>query len=339
MNKAVFTVEEYDGANNAGPKAKTDIDFFLKRDGFKIIHRKYNLHSKIAKLIDYYFSVPRIFRKNENYDEILFQYPTYSSFIMKKLVKELREHSHKLYFVVHDVESLRIFQGDEQYWKGERDLFNQADGLIVHNDRMKKWLANNGLNVPMVSLGIFDYQTEFNPKDVSVEFNASVCFAGNLKKSKFLDTLSLQYSSLDVFGPNSSDHYGKGVAYKGQYTPTELPKHLKDNFGLVWDGDRTDTCNGKFGEYMKFNNPHKVSLYLSSGLPVIIWKQAALADFIKNNNLGITVDSLSDMDNKLKDLSPAEYAKYRTNVLNISDQLKQGTFIRSAIKEIELSTR
>lgn len=339
MNKAVFTVEEYNGANNAGPKAKTDIDFFLKRDGFKIIHRKYNLHSKIAKLIDYYISVPRIFRKNEIYDEILFQYPTYSSFIMNKLVKELREHSHKLYFVVHDVESLRIFLNDLQYWKGERNLFNQTDGLIVHNDHMKKWLADNGVTVPMVSLGIFDYQTDFNPKDSSVEFNSSVCFAGNLKKSKFLDALSLQHSSLDVFGPNASEHYGKGVTYKGQYTPTELPKHLTENFGLVWDGNRTDTCNGKFGEYMKFNNPHKVSLYLTSGLPVIIWRQAALADFIEKNNLGFAVDSLSDMDNRLKDMSFAEYAKYRANVLNISDQLKQGTFIRNAVNKIELATK
>lgn len=335
MKKAVFTVEEYDGANNAGPKAKTDIDYFLQEDGFQIIHRHFNVHSKFAKFYDYYFSIPRIFSKNEFYDELFFQYPTYSSFLMKKLVPTLRHHCQHFYFIIHDVETLRIFSGDKEYWQGEKALFNQTDGLIVHNEHMKEWLQNHGVNVPMVSLGIFDYQTGFQPKTENVNYNASVCFAGNLKKSKFLNNLHLQHSSLAVYGPNASDHYGHGVIYRGQYSPDELPKHLTQNFGLVWDGNTAESCNGKFGEYMKYNDPHKVSLYLSSGLPVIIWKQAALADFIKDNQLGFAVDSLTDMDEQLNRLTTDQYAEYRKNAVEISSKLRQGYFIKSAVDKLE----
>ena len=52
MTKAVFTIEEYNGANNAGPKAKEDIDYFLKKQEFEIIHQKFNVHSKLEKLKD-----------------------------------------------------------------------------------------------------------------------------------------------------------------------------------------------------------------------------------------------------------------------------------------------
>ena len=62
----------------------------------------------------------------------------------------------------------------------------------------------------------------------------------------------------------------------------------------------SETCKGSFGEYLRINNPHKTSLYLASGIPVIIWSKAALAEFIEKNKCGITVDSLYEIADKLK---------------------------------------
>lgn len=335
MTRIVFTVEENNGKNNAGPKAKRDIDYFLKNNDFEVIHKKYNVQNKISKLFDYCFSIPRIFNKNEVYDEIFFQYPTYSSFLMRKLVRELRQHCHRLFFIIHDVEALRLFSGNTQYWDGERGLFNQTDGLIVHNGYMKKWLSDNGVKVPMINLGIFDYQSEFEPRLENVQYNASVCFAGNLKKSEFLNSLTLTHSSMDLFGPNANDSYGTGLTYRGQYSPEVLPKYLNADFGLVWDGNSTETCNGLYGNYMRFNDPHKVSLYLSTGLPVIIWKEAALADFIEKNDLGFTVKTLSEMDEKLANLTHERYLEYKKNAINISTKIRNGEFIKSAVSKLE----
>ena len=53
MKRILFTVEEYDGANNAGPKAKEDIEKILHKDGFEIVSKHINIHSKISKLNAY----------------------------------------------------------------------------------------------------------------------------------------------------------------------------------------------------------------------------------------------------------------------------------------------
>ena len=75
----------------------------------------------------------------------------------------------------------------------------------------------------------------------------------------------------------------------------------------------TATCTGVYGEYLRINNPHKTSLYLASEIPVIIWKEAALAKFIVDNKCGIAVDSLEDIKQALQDLSEEEYNEMKNN--------------------------
>lgn len=80
---------------------------------------------------------------------------------------------------------------------------------------------------------------------------------------------------------------------------------------MVWDGTSVSTCTGDFGEYLQYNNPHKTSLYIRCQLPVIIWKQAALADFVRENGIGICVDSLEELEKILNTLSEEEYAEMK----------------------------
>lgn len=334
MEKIIFTVADYGNGNDAGPKAKRDIDYFLAQDGFKIIHQQLNNKSKLDKVKTAYWTIPHLFNNVGKFDELFFQYPTYSSYVMKKLVKKMRAKAKKLFFIIHDVESLRLFQNDQEYWKGERALFNTTDGLIVHNTKMKQWLRENGVNVPMLELEIFDYK---NPQPINQNnnYDKSICFAGNLSKSKFLEKIELEDGKLEIFGSHPSKNYKNGVYYKGQMTPDELPQKLVQSFGLVWDGASLSGCEGKFGNYMRYNNPHKVSLYLSSGQPVIIWNQAALAEFIVNNKLGIAVSSLENLDSILNNVSIEEYHEYKMNVLKMANKLRKGFFIKSAISKIE----
>ena len=333
MKKAIFTIEEYDKLNNAGPKAKNDVDFFLKKEGFEIVHQHFNIHSKVQKFKDAYWTIPHLF-ENNNFDELIFQYPTYSSFLMKRLVKKMREKTKRLFFIVHDVESLRLFQNDEEYWNGERNLFNATDGLIVPNAQMKQWLQENGVIVPMVELGIFDYN---NPQKINQasNYDKTICFAGNLFKSKFLEKIKLKKAKMEIFGSNPSRQYLEGVSYMGQMSPDKLPQKLIQNFGLVWDGKKLNTCSGKFGNYMRYNNPHKVSLYLSSGQPVIIWNQAALANFVKENKVGIAVDSLENLDGILDKITEEQYRLMKHNTMELASSLRNGQFIKQAVENIE----
>lgn len=334
MSKIIFTIDEFDNkTNNAGPKAKNDIDYFLKGEDFKVVHQYFNVHSKLAKIKDAYWTIPRLLNNENDIDELFFQYPTYSSFLMKRLVKRLNVKSKKVFFIIHDVESLRLFQGDSDYWEGEKELFNSTDGLIVHNVKMKRWLMENGVTVPMISLKIFDYD---NPQEINqnLEYSREISFAGNLSKSSFLEKIQLKNSKLTIYGSNPAENYLEGVAYKGQMAPDELPKALTQNFGLVWDGKEINTCAGRFGNYMRFNNPHKVSLYLSSGLPVIIWSEAALADFVLNEKVGIAVDNLEDLDEILANISDEEYREYKQNAIKLASRLRQGEFIKNAVNKL-----
>lgn len=95
------------------------------------------------------------------------------------------------------------------------------------------------------------------------------------------------------------------------YLPRVVPseefiKHIDADFGLVWDGDSLDGCSGEYGQYLKWNSPHKVSFYLRAGLPLIIWKEAAVAPIIEEAGAGITIWSLKELDDKLANLTPEQ---------------------------------
>ncbi|WP_051006281.1 hypothetical protein [Liquorilactobacillus vini] len=116
--------------------------------------------------------------------------------------------------------------------------------------------------------------------------------------------------------------------------PDILPKYLRQSFGLIWDGTSLNQCDGVFGEYLKYNNPHKMSLYLSSGLPVIVWKQAAVADFVEKNQVGITINRLSDLDEILDKLSIDDYRQLKENVVKIAKGMRNGVYIKRAVKNL-----
>ena len=106
-------------------------------------------------------------------------------------------------------------------------------------------------------------------------------------------------------------------------------------FGLVWDGESADTCSGVYGDYLRINNPHKTSFYLSCGIPVLIWKEAALADFIIENGCGIVLNSLSEISAKINNLDRTSYIKMKENANQISGKLKMGWYSRNAIEKVE----
>ena len=71
------------------------------------------------------------------------------------------------------------------------------------------------------------------------------------------------------------------------------------------------------------------------GIPVIIWKEAALAKFISKNNLGITIDSLNNLDKVLDQITENEYKTMKSNVLRISEKLRNGSNILNAVEKME----
>lgn len=314
-------------------KQKKILSKFLKIEQIVLKIDFSNIFSKLK----YFFSLRRIFKNNKDIDELIIQYPTLFEILFDISIKNFRKRSNgKLIFLVHDIEALRFKKDDEQYKKVEINRLSQADGLIVHSNNMKKWIQKEGVQVPITVLNVFDYINSSNLYER--KYNKTVCYVGNLEKSKFLNKIDWKNfnSQLFVFGPNKDKvNLGDSVVYKGIYTPEELPNHLNYNFGLVWDGESIEECNGITGNYLKYNAPHKTSLYLSTGIPVIIWNKAAVADFIVKNKVGFTINNLNEIPIILKKITNEEYNIYQKNAINLASKLRKGQMIKSSLNDLE----
>jgi hypothetical protein len=330
-----------DGENNntASLKAKYDIEEILSKIEYKELYNNSN-KSKIRNLIKDTFKI--IFEKDLI---IISQYPFYKrkQFILFRIMKKFKRI--KLISIIHDINSLRGLAVGKNAKIREINFMNSNDYIISHNSKMTQWLKDNRVKVPIINLEIFDYlNNEINEEKIINDFK-NIYFAGNLHnyKSKFIYTneMSMFKLKISLYGPNYDDTLVKSnnIVYKGSFLPNELGKQFGEGFGLIWDGTTVNKCDGINGEYLKYNNPHKASLYLSSGLPVIIWNKAALADFVKKYKVGFVVGSLKEIEYIIDNMTVKEYKEFKNNVMIIRDKLSIGEFTINAVKKCENNFR
>lgn len=337
-----FLSRNYKGLNNAGNKAKTDIENIMENMSFKNVGLKRTYHENtltafFLNLIGI-LKAPFGLRKG---DILVLQYPLkkYFSFVCK--MAHLR--GAKVIVLIHDLGSFRRKKLTVAH---EMRRLGQADHIITHNDSMKEWLEQNGCQPQLSTLEIFDYRSTTAATSRKMGKPFSVLYAGGLAKRKntFLYEIGEHMScySLNLYGKGFEIESAKGaekIQYKGFVPSDQLIATAEGDFGLVWDGFSLEGCTGDFGEYLQYNNPHKTSLYIRCELPVIIWKKAALAPFIEQNKIGICVDSLLELNAILANLSIETYQEMKANVQKISARLADGYYaqkaILSAIKQLE----
>lgn len=336
-----FQIAEISGCQaHAGTKATEDVITIAKRIGFEPLYVQMNdlkpgvLH-KLNRQFRFYVDWEKAYRRATAGSIILLQHPFhYPQMTREKTLLKMRNKKNVHFIsIVHDVEELRIL-GKEQYHKREFEFMMKiADVLIVHNNVMRDFFIAKGFDKEkIVVLGIFDYlRNESNSK--LPMFEKSVTIAGNLdvKKSGYLANLPDVNCKFYLYGPNFSLGEADNVIYDGVLLPDQIPKVLTKGFGLIWDGDSIETCKGGFGDYLRYNNPHKLSLYLSSGLPVIIWKNAAEAKFVEENGVGYTVESLHDVQKLMEMISENKYKKMAERVREVSKRLIDGEYMQTAL--------
>ena len=222
----------------------------------------------------------------------------------------------------------------------EMKRLNNSDALIVHNNNMKRWIEEHGYKGGIAVHKMTDYTA--NAEAAVHNYDGGKCkilYAGALsrKKNAFLYELansSLNYD-LELYGRgfDASQIKSKNVHYHGFMSDTQLISENNCTFGLVWDGNSIDACEGAYGSYLKLNNPIKTSLYIRCHLPVIVWEQAAIAEVVKEKGIGVCVASLQDIDKIVAEITPEEYDKLEKNVIEWSKELKHGNCTRNAINQ------
>jgi len=121
--------------------------------------------------------------------------------------------------------------------------------------------------------------------------------------------------------------------YQGAFPSDQVAYKIEGAFGLVWDGISTEECSGQYGQYLQFNNPHKTSLYILCGLPIIVWDKAAISTFVIDNNIGIAISNLKDLSNALENLSNEEYGEMKKNVNKVRTKIISGGYLNKAINQ------
>ena len=337
--------------HTAGNKAPSDcfrIASDMGAEEVVFLHTKPQSNIYLTRIMGLFDGIQNwlgLYRRVKRDSWVVLQHPNENILVANHFIDICKKRKN-IHFIalIHDMDSIRSsFLYGKQLSKrnilADETVLKKCDRYICHNEKMKQYMVENGFaEDKIVCLGIFDYLHDCELPEMRKKEKA-VVVAGNLmpNKCEYLYKIQKQENlpfTLHLFGPNYEEAVkNANVEYHGSCKPDELPGKLVGSFGLVWDGTELDSCKGKAGEYIRYNNPHKCSLFLASNMPVIIWKEAALASFVEENGVGVTVDSLMEIGSAIESLTEEQYAKMVINTVKVSKHLRSGYYLTQALNK------
>ena len=348
MKKYLICTES--GASfHAASKARKDAELIAQRMGYELFRfqggrsAKKSVYKGIRFAWDGVLNWLRFIREIDKDSLVLLQYPHYpikSAFLLRWMIP-LSKWKNRLNYIalVHDLDSLRNLHGSGALYS-DQCILPLFDAIICHNDNMKAYLTKQGIaEEKLISLGIFDYLTKESHK-IHTRLEG-IAVAGNLSHEKcayILEWMRMDWQGTPIhlygngFEHASTPNY---VQMHGIVPPEELPRVIEGGFGLVWDGPSEKNCSGFAGEYLRYNNPHKLSLYLASGIPVIIWEEAACAKFVQDAGVGLLIKSINEIEKIIASLSDEQYQQMLERVEKIGKAIREGRFLFRALKKAE----
>lgn len=323
MKKIQYTIYKRDTGNASG-KAKKDCLDTLERLGFIHLYRPSD--KRTVRVLQQIISLSILSLKKEK-KVFVYQYPAAHKNLYHLILKALHKEDVTI-TVIHDLLAL---QNDinKEILEDEIHFLNHFKYIIVPNKSMLSLLKKNGCSSFLIDMEIYDYIHECQRAVRCDTFSNTICFAGNLEKSRFLQYLEeIKSVNFLLYGKNGERLSKDNTKYMGCFPAEELVYLLEGDYGLVWDGDSLDECTGTAGRYLLYNSPHKLSSYIAAGKPVITWDEAAIAAFVKKYDIGIVVSSLRELENI--DLQK-NYRRYKENVMELKNNLAVGYYLEKAI--------
>lgn len=341
MTKIVIIETEYknsdDRTYNAASKPYLDAVAILTRIGARkvLIKNRQKKNSSLLRKVLNRFDISfqalfKLFFIKNKY--VFIQYP-YVHDIAFRFGRFLKLNNNKIIVLVHDLESLRYATNDNKL----KYLLSVPDAIIAHTSNMADWIRDKGYKGIINDLNLFDYLYTENNQENSIYTtnNQIVVFAGNLHKSKFLtqlhklhNTTTIKFHLWGIHNPEIT--CTENIKYCGKFKSDDF-SYVHGQWGLVWDGDDIYTCSGDLGNYLRYICPYKLCFYLAANLPVIVWKESAMAKFVKDNNIGICINSLEDIQSEVSSITKEIYDEMKKSVSIKSEEIKQGHYLHAAL--------
>lgn len=337
-NRLCYISRNYYNLTTAGNKAKTDNEDTITEMGAVNLGLRRTVNN--SKLLAFFLDLAGILRACclLRKDDVLFlQYPVKKYFSF--LCRVARWKGAKTISLIHDLGS---FRRRKLTVDKEIARLSNSDYVIASNDNMRQWLTDHGMKKPVGALGLFDYRASSFNRSITLlppHSIPNVVYAGalSMRKNAFIVELSKRQLpfQLTICG-NKNGLQGlcenSQISYQGFMPSEDFIRAIDADFGLVWDGGSLTTCSGNFGEYLRWNSPHKVSFYLRAGLPVIVWSESAVAPIIEQAHTGLAISSLDELNEKLANISPEEMAEMKRNAAGMAKKLNEGYFLQEAIR-------
>lgn len=326
MKKIQYSIYKRDTGNASG-KAKKDCMETLERMGFSHLYRPSDV--RLIRVVQQ-FGALLLLSLNKEKKIFVFQYPAVHEKFYPLIIKNMHAADVTI-AIIHDLLALQNDLNREML-EEEVNFLKHFKYVVVPNQSMLALLRDNGCDATLVNMEIYDYLHDERKPVKANEFNGTICFAGNLQKSVFLERLNEIYDvKFLLYGRNGEKLATNNVEYRGCLPADDLVCLLEGNYGLVWDGDAIEECSGTVGRYLLYNSPHKLSAYIASGKPIITWDRAAIAEYVKENNIGITVRSLKELENI--DLQK-NFEVYKKNIGELKTKLASGYYLENALRYI-----
>ncbi len=339
MTEKVFIARNYRSKFDAAGKAKMDCETILENNGWRNIgFRQTWIANSLLGTIISALGVTWGLLRLKRHAYLCLQYPFNKFYRYCLWGAKIKKCT--VVTLVHDVKSLK---GKYKFSQDEVDLLGQSEQLIVHNASMAKWFKQQFISSQLFQIEAFDYlhTPKLTIDKAPINFDkVRIVFAGNMgSKRSFLydlDTLPESNYAMTLYGVgfylNSvKKQTGSVLDYKGAFPADEIIDRIDGDFGLVWYGESIDSCDGLTGQYLQYNNPHKLSLYVLCGMPIIIWDKAAMADFVVKNGIGFTVSSLRELPEKMQSLTIEDMQRFKDNVAKIKCKMEAGKFLEQSL--------
>lgn len=234
--------------------------------------------------------------------------------------------------LLHDLELLRR----PSLVPGELRVLNHFDVVVAHSEAMAERLRAEGVDAQVEVLGAFDF---LGPRHLlpATERPEVLFVFGNLspEKAAYLYADGDQGAEtvpVHAYGPGCDvTRLPTGTTWHGLLDPAEPALAGISGFGLVWDGGSADGLSGPYGDYLRYNAPHKFSLYLALGIPVIVPTAAAVASLVRKRGIGACADSVAEARSVVSRCSSAEWSGMLQAVRELQPELLRGQFTLRAL--------
>ena len=343
------------GLVTSGGKGRDDYFEMLRRCGLECIDiapmksgGTFNTASRIRLEFQLAIGWKRALAKAGKGDVLFIHNPPSEKFLnYAGIIKRVRKRGCRIVTIVFDLEYyLKPYIRDNGRIKfllsmiSERSILKNSDRIMVHNDRMKETVAAMGYDPGRITaVGLMDYLRSDEPDTESIMKRTgrskNIVFCGNLvpEKAGFLSDIP-DNIDIDLYGPGFDKTTNHSINYRGIFPSLKIMDVISGSFGLVWDGSSSHTGTGAGGEYLRINSPHKMALYLASGLPVIVWTESAMAETVVKENCGFAVSDLNEIRAVIDSMTYEAYDEMRDNAIRLAGGLRKGIHIRKATETI-----